>query len=264
MHYSVLVIGGFVDEQLEPYATEPDPEFLDDFDSEIVQDDVDYYQNADSIVEVTEDENGKYHLKTSSDQTTHKAHISQVYPTLNNYLIEGCGYEKNPDTGNYGYWRNSNARWDWFEVGGRWQNVFVLKDGAEGYEGTWIIPREPSDKSEIRYIAQAFKKDIDWDTTYKLQRESQEKLWDLMDDKQEKEWQSWLSRGKTKEEYIDTYSWLPIHSVIKDGEWIDSEEDFWFKFESDSEDYVKWGKYVQSVIDECDDEELLTIVDCHL
>lgn len=270
MHFSVLVIGGFVDEQLEPYSVEPDSEFMEQ-EWVDVSDDEDCYSNPEYLVEAYQSTDGTYYSPYTNegyklkqtDAILHKVPLKTIYPTLKDYMEE-CGYEFNEDEGSYGYWSNPNAKWDWFEIGGRWQNVFVLKEGAEGYKGTCIIPEESPDVSEVQYTAQASKKDIDWDTTYKLQRQKQEDLWNIMDNKKEKEWQIWLSKGKTKKEYIDTYSWLPIHSILKDGEWIDSEEDFWFTGDTDEEEYVKWGKYVQSVIDQCDDEELLTIVDCHM
>lgn len=33
-------------------------------------------------------------------------------------------------TGKKGYWKNPNAKWDWYRVGGRWAGHFKLKDGA--------------------------------------------------------------------------------------------------------------------------------------
>ena len=35
-------------------------------------------------------------------------------------IVEDDGYE---------YWTNPNAKWDWFEIGGRWSNRLRLKNG---------------------------------------------------------------------------------------------------------------------------------------
>ena len=32
-----------------------------------------------------------------------------------------------------GYWRNPRARWDWWEVGGRWRGLLQLRPGKTGY-----------------------------------------------------------------------------------------------------------------------------------
>ena len=42
----------------------------------------------------------------------------EYYKTLDNYIKEYHGYKKH--NGEYGYWRNPNAKWDWWQIGGRW------------------------------------------------------------------------------------------------------------------------------------------------
>ena len=49
------------------------------------------------------------------------------YPTFENYLEEN--YEKDEETNLYGYWENPNAKWDWYEIGGRWRRTLKLKNG---------------------------------------------------------------------------------------------------------------------------------------
>jgi hypothetical protein len=42
---------------------------------------------------------------------------------------------KDEETGKYGYWENPNAKWDWYQLGGRWAGFFRLKPGAKGENG---------------------------------------------------------------------------------------------------------------------------------
>ncbi len=51
-----------------------------------------------------------------------------------NYVADYHGYERNED-GKFGYWENPNAKWDWYVVGGRWNNFFKLKEGCDGESG---------------------------------------------------------------------------------------------------------------------------------
>jgi hypothetical protein len=38
-------------------------------------------------------------------------------------------YKRKPnENGKYGYWHNPNAKWDWYELGGRWTGFFKLKN----------------------------------------------------------------------------------------------------------------------------------------
>lgn len=52
------------------------------------------------------------------------------YPTFEVFARDYYGKDA-PDekTGRYGYWKNPNQKWDWFEIGGRWRNKLLLTDG---------------------------------------------------------------------------------------------------------------------------------------
>ena len=52
-------------------------------------------------------------------------------------MKEWCGQEnRDPKTGRYGYWRNPNAKWDWYSTGGRWAGHFLIKPEFAGlYKG---------------------------------------------------------------------------------------------------------------------------------
>ena len=42
-------------------------------------------------------------------------------------------YDWDKAVGAKGYWRNPNARWDWWETGGRWRGLLRLRPGKSGY-----------------------------------------------------------------------------------------------------------------------------------
>lgn len=53
---------------------------------------------------------------------------------------------------------NPNAKWDWYQLGGRWTGYFKLKEGRSGNEGA---PGLLTKKAKDGYVDQAYKKDID-------------------------------------------------------------------------------------------------------
>lgn len=55
--------------------------------------------------------------------------VAELYPTFEQYMEDYAGYTKDPETGEYGYWENPNAKWDWWQVGGRYSNWFKTKGG---------------------------------------------------------------------------------------------------------------------------------------
>ena len=48
-----------------------------------------------------------------------------IYPTFEEYMDDWHGFSKrDPDKKVYGYWENPDAKWDWFQIGGRWSGFF--------------------------------------------------------------------------------------------------------------------------------------------
>lgn len=45
---------------------------------------------------------------------------------------EDTDAEVDKTTGRKGYWHNPNAKWDWYELGGRWRGTLKLKKGKQG------------------------------------------------------------------------------------------------------------------------------------
>lgn len=66
-------------------------------------------------------------------------------------------------TGKRGYWTNENAKWDWYELGGRWTGFFKARNGAQTLTGRPGLMTEPANPG---YADQLLKADIDFDAMY--------------------------------------------------------------------------------------------------
>lgn len=81
-------------------------------------------------------------------------------------FVEDCGGCKNETTGQYGEWYNPDAVYDWFSIGGRWPEMFLVKQDCQEYS---YGERASMDESNYpapegyRWVAAARKKDIQWD-----------------------------------------------------------------------------------------------------
>ncbi len=56
--------------------------------------------------------------------------LNKLYLSFEEFMDEWVGCGKNEETGEYGeygYWENPNAKWDWYKVGGRWAGSFHMK-----------------------------------------------------------------------------------------------------------------------------------------
>ncbi len=56
---------------------------------------------------------------------TRQRPYSEEYGNIQKFAKEYYGYHEND--GAYGYYHNPDAKWDWFQVGGRWTGYFKLK-----------------------------------------------------------------------------------------------------------------------------------------
>lgn len=138
-HFTVMVIGENPEILLEPYNENTE---------------VEEYE----VGEVSEAE-----LKRFSD------FYKEKYDEDTNLSVEEL-YEKHGDDWNGRSWKkendvwveystyNPNSKWDWYQLGGRWNGYFKLKEGAEGEKGTSLL--NPPD-SDMGYVDACKKGDID-------------------------------------------------------------------------------------------------------
>lgn len=101
-HFTVLVIGEDPEKQLEPYAEQWDtntPPYFAEFES-------------------MSDEYRKEYDELSAEELN-------KYPTFKQYCEEYHGSIMH--MGEWGYWHNPNAKWDWYQLGGRWTGFFKIK-----------------------------------------------------------------------------------------------------------------------------------------
>lgn len=140
-------------------------------------------------------------------------------------------HDLNPD--------NKDSKWDWYEIGGRFENFFILKNGE--------------------FSDQALKKDIDWEATllnnskklkeYFKQKSSSTSLFSLMHD------------DKTEEEFLDNHYYVYTHAIIKNGKWKELNKLIIYK---NCKSHKKWSATWKKTVDSLPDDTLLTIIDCHI
>lgn len=83
-----------------------------------------------------------------------------IYVTIEEFAENWCGYSMN-DEGIWGTYINENGKWDWYQLGGRWNGFFQVKPDGEGVVGPGGLRTLPV---EAGRADQLLKKDIDIDT----------------------------------------------------------------------------------------------------
>lgn len=177
--------------------------------------------------------------------------------TLGEYA-EYCGYCKYKQDENipdedavFGYYFNPNAEWDWFEIGGRWNNSIKTKSGV--------------------FCNSCKIGGIDF-TPDERKMEINRRFWEIVVDKEP------LKEGEKKpfcfytEEYLkklygdkETYalrnSTFSTYSILTpDGEWLSLSS-------ATENEEREWYKFYQSIIKKFAEENpdyVVTLVDCHI
>lgn len=177
--------------------------------------------------------------------------------TLGEYA-EYCGYCKYKQDENipdedavFGYYFNPNAEWDWFQIGGRWNNSIKTKSG---------IFCNSCKIGEIDFTPDERKMEIN------------RRFWEIVVDKEplkegEKEPFCFYTEKYLKNLYGDkeTYalcnSTFSTYSILTpDGEWLSLSS-------ATENEEREWYKFYQSIIKKFAEENpdyVVTLVDCHI
>ena len=154
-HFTVLVIGENVEDLLQPYH---------EYECTGVEDQ--YVVDVDMTDEVLE--------KWKS--TPAKERKEYGYTIIDDLARDYYGAYPN-DQGRFVRKTNPNAKWDWWQIGGRWQGMFKLKPGAEGASGQASLLMDDHQYQEDR-VDQARKGDIDFEFMKNEAREEAAQTWD--------------------------------------------------------------------------------------
>lgn len=195
--------------------------------------------------------------------------LKDEYPTFEALMKDYAGYDNpDPKTGKYGYWENPNAKWDWYEMGGRWAGYFPLKTDATGETGraSWGMKEDPYLSGNVD---QARKGDIDFDKMREEVVQGAIETWDKYYNECSGDMGSLCfilgcKVDDTKESYVERRrnEYFSAFAVLMNGEWFEKGEMGWWGIVSDEKD--DWHDQFVKLIDNLPDDTLLTIMDCHI
>jgi len=206
-----------------------------------------------------------------------KIALKDKYPVYEDFLSQWHGIE-DPD-GEQGYHFNPQAKWDWYQLGGRWSDFFTLKPNCIGNRGkkSWTNENKPS---KVNHADQALKGVIDFDamanekfeelsTTYdEFEKEVEEKGYDPGSGYFRYGIENTGDRdnpvAETREQYLKRCASISTFAVLKDGEWYEKGEMGWWGCVSDEKAPDTWGQEFNNLLDSLSDDTLLSLYDCHI
>ena len=316
-HFTVVIIGGNPEEQLAPYQ-EADGKNMDEKYLKFVETEEECRKNWNTqtteMMRTPEGElvnlyDSKYSIKNKDilEPTVYKfpenwvkveVPFTEIYPSFSNYMIEYEGGGKDSDTGKYGYWKNENAKWDWYVLGGRWEGFFKIKtldnkpvyfdschwgnidyqgmikearkkalDQYEEYEKkVTVSPKEFVTWKEVveRFpgdikSAREFYKSQEW---IKAINSADLDVGMLQDAGKFWHIQEDDPKASFIKEYVDAV--LIPFAVIKHGVWYERGEMGWWGCIADEKEATDWRTQVHELYGDLEYSTLVSMYDCHI
>lgn len=233
-HFVLLVTGENIDEQMAPFdeALEVEPHI--NMTKEEVEKE---FQSYKARIE-------KYGAKTAFERKT--LTLDHVTPL---WWMQGQGEELDQE-GNSLTTYNHNARWDWWEVGGRWAGSLILKN------------KKLCNSAKVE--------DIDWKVMDAEVAKKQDKFWDQVHQSDTYETIRKLGRCETdvfkdKESFVkQTGLWAP-RAHLHEGVWTDIKgRTPMTSSREDAEARLKYIKTFREFLNNLPAGTTVTIVDCHI
>lgn len=206
-HFAVVVFGDNPEEKLAPFqennsGTCP-PEYLQFFDVE--KESIKEYKSG-KIKVLAQTVDGKQELislyddrfrvgvgfkqvyEYPEDSVKVEVPFTAFYPTFESFMRNYKGFTEKVDTGKldeegnpifkYGYFENANAKWDWYQLGGRWLGYFKLKENSKGALG---VPGVFGNVAESGRADRVHKGDINFKDEFEEELNSAREFWDRVE-----------------------------------------------------------------------------------
>jgi len=270
--------------------------------------------NIDDATQVTDNVAYRGEVVVKKIEPPKDVPLKDKYSTFEEFVSEYYGYEWNETEGGYGYHTNPRAKWDWYQLGGRWTGFFKMKQGIDGEVGE---PGIMTDNAETGYADSARKGNIDFDgmrqEAMTKAGENYDKIVDFFDGtipKLEYHWpRDFFDGGQfenktqdekrtiyhdqealktlaamekskgtdltgfyfsledyqcTRQEYMERadYASGVTFAVLMNGEWYERGNMGWWGCVSHEKS--DWDKEFHKLLDSIDDDEIISVYDCHI
>ena len=205
-----------------------------------------------------------------------KIALKDKYLVYEDYLKLWHGVE---DNDHQGYDFNPKAKWDWYQLGGRWTGYFKLKPRTTGIVGDFSLVSDH--RAGYGTADQAYKKDIDFEKMIQDKFEEASETYDNFEAEYKKGEMN-PSKGyfeygvenigkdgdhyvpEPREQYLKRNAAFGTFAVLKDGVWSERGEMGWFGVVSDKKNPDIWNDEYKKLIDSLPEDTLLSMYDCHI
>lgn len=184
--------------------------------------------------------------------------VSELYPTFEQYMEEYEGYKKDPEKGEYGYWENPNAKWDWWRIGGRYSNWFKTKSGQLVNYGQIGELDFSLDQKQYQHAIRFWEVNVEGAPLQPGEDES-----DFFNFYRP---EYYLAQYGTKEEYATSQAdFAPWAFINFEGVWCESGKMGWFAANDATKDSrVAFREAFHKALQGAAPTDYIVLVDCHI
>lgn len=192
--------------------------------------------------------------------------VKRLFESLEDYA-SFCNYKKGPKEGTYGYYYNPNGIYDWYSLGGRWADTFLVRNDCKEYSIGYRDDDDYRAPYGYKWVAAARKKDIEWKVQEKyLKRKVINEYYEMI---QNVRFGKYSIHIKKLSEYLNEESFFcgvkyymgSMYGFINTDDEIITEDEM---PETDNEKKNdKWFHMLSDFIDELDENAVLVEVDMH-
>ena len=218
-------------------------------------------QSVDEILAPYNEQDEQYMEFEPIDEPSEKLHAEYQqnenrYDSFDEFMESYYGCCKN-DQGQWGYMSNPNARWDWWQVGGRWSGFLHLKNGESVDEAVVsdidFSPDREEYKAALRW----------WEVCVEGKP--------LEDGEDQRDFFNFykpeylIEQYGSKEKYAESRSeHIPWACLTSDGEWMEKGQMGWFATsDATQESRDNFRQWFMDYIEDHPDL-VITMVDCHI
>lgn len=214
----------------------------------------------------------------------------RLYQSFDDYVDQECRGSLDEETGKYGEWYNPDGVYDWYSVGGRWPDMFLVKADCKEFSlGERSVFRNHESPAPDGYIwvCCARKKDIDWDVmrwwhnqkaTERFHRLQAMFVSGEKDDTVSSiteegimSYGEWVyHRGDTLAQYLAVYGipseWkypISVHNIFQEELCMDKHDCVMDK-STGKWIPVDWRRSIDEFIDEADEDDVFVGIDYHI
>lgn len=214
----------------------------------------------------------------------------KLYKSFEDYLDQECYAVLDEETGKYGEWNNPDGVYDWYSIGGRWPDMFLIKEDCTDYslgETGIFTHREYTAPEGYRWVCCARKRDIQWDVMRKWHNEKStgrfhqlkamfdagntEVKYHLVTEEGVLCYGEFVFRkGETLEEYLAEYgipdNWkypIGVHDIFHD-EMNINKYSCTYDEKDGKYEHIDWRRTIDEFIDDADDDVVFVGIDYHI